>query len=148
MPLPDDRVYWFATESTASGQREEDERAAVQEWFGDWHSPILDCIDATPAGAVLRHDIYDLARLPTTFIKGRTVLLGDAAHGMTPNLGQCAGQAIEDAATLALLLRSDDPDTALSRYDELRRKRTKAIWRQSRLMGKVAQASHPAGASV
>ncbi|MFT4235518.1 MAG: FAD-dependent monooxygenase [Microbacterium sp.] len=153
VPLPDDRVYWFATESAAAGQRAEDEpggneHSAVRERFGHWHPPILDCIDATPPGAVLRHDIYDLARLPATFVKGRTVLLGDAAHGMTPNLGQGAGQAIEDAATLTLLLRHGDLHAALSRYDAQRRKRTKAIWRQSRLMGKVAQASHPLGAGI
>ncbi|MFT4122278.1 MAG: FAD-dependent monooxygenase [Microbacteriaceae bacterium] len=148
VPLPDDRVYWFATESTTAGQRAEDERQAVRERFGHWHPPILDCIDATPTGAVLHHDIYDLARLPATFIKGRTVLLGDAAHGMTPNLGQGAGQAIEDAATLTLLLRHGDLHTALSRYDELRRKRTRAIWRRSRQMAKVAQASHPIGAGI
>lgn len=148
VPLPDDRVYWFATESTAAGQHADDEREAVRDRFGDWHPPILACIDATPPGAVLRHDIYDLARLPASFVKGRTVLLGDAAHGMTPNLGQGAGQAIEDAATLTLLLRANEPDAALARYDRLRRRRTTAIWRQSRQMGKVAQASHPVAAGI
>ncbi|PJJ55381.1 FAD-dependent monooxygenase [Compostimonas suwonensis] len=148
VPLPDERVYWFATESTAAGQHADDERETVRERFGNWHPPILACIDATTATAVLRHDIYDLARIPATFVKGRTVLLGDAAHGMTPNLGQGAGQAIEDAATLTLLLRSGELDAALSRYDELRRKRTRVIWRQSRLMGKAAQASHPIGAGI
>lgn len=148
VPLPDDRIYWFATESTAARQHADDERAAVRERFGNWHPPILACIDATPPGAVLRHDIYDLARIPTSFVQDRTVLLGDAAHGMTPNLGQGAGQAIEDAATLTLLLRNGSLDAALSRYDNLRRKRTRAIWRQSRQMGKVAQASHPFGAGI
>ncbi|RGE20348.1 FAD-dependent monooxygenase [Leucobacter sp. wl10] len=148
VPLPDDRVYWFATESTAAAQHADDERTAVRERFGNWHEPILACIDATPPGAVLRHDIHDLARIPASFVKGRVVLVGDAAHGMTPNLGQGAGQAIEDAAMLTLLLRSGKPDEALSRYDELRRKRTRAVWRQSRLMGKVAQASHPIGAGI
>ncbi|MGD9430808.1 FAD-dependent monooxygenase [Arthrobacter russicus] len=148
VPLPDERIYWFATESTAAGQHADDEREAMQERFGDWHSPILTCIDSTPTGAVLRHDIYDLARIPASFAKGRTVLLGDAAHGMTPNLGQGAGQAIEDAATLTLLLRNDEPDAALSRYDALRRRRTRAIWWQSRQMGRVAQASHPIGAGI
>lgn len=153
VPLPDERVYWFATESTAAGQHADDEpgqneHSAVRERFGHWHPPILACIDATPSGAVLRHDIYDLARLPASFVKGRTVLLGDAAHAMTPNLGQGAGQAIEDAATLTLLLRGGDLDAALSTYDALRRKRTRAIWRQSRQMGKVAQASHPVGSGI
>lgn len=151
VPLPDDRVYWFATDSTAAGQRADDrpghdEHSAVLERFGDWHEPIRACIDATPPEAVLRHDIYDLARLPVSFLKGRTVQLGDAAHGMTPNLGQGAGQAIEDAATLTLVLRDSDLDAALSRYAHLRRTRTQAIWRQSRLLGRIAQASHPVAA--
>lgn len=148
VPLPDDRVYWFATESAEAGQHIEDEHTAVRERFGEWHEPILACIDATPAEAVLRHDIYDLAKLPPSFVHGRTALLGDAAHSMTPNLGQGAGQGIEDAATLALLLRGGDLDAALARYTELRRKRTRAIWRQSRFMGRVAQASNPVGASL
>ncbi|MFT3798915.1 FAD-dependent oxidoreductase [Microbacterium sp.] len=148
VPLPDGRVYWFATESTAAGLHAEDEREALRERFGNWHTPIPACIDATPAETVLRHDIYDLARLPAAFAKGRRVLLGDAAHGMTPNLGQGAGQAIEDAATLTLLLRTGDPDTALARYDRLRRTRTTAIWRQSRQIGKIAQASRPVAAGL
>ncbi|WP_332839804.1 FAD-dependent monooxygenase [Brevibacterium yomogidense] len=75
------------------------------------------------------------------------MLLGDAAHAMTPDLGQGAGQAIEDAATLVLLLRDTqegtadfDLDSVLRRYSQLRRKRTRTLWRQSRLTGKVAQA--------
>lgn len=150
VPLPDERVYWFATESTAVGGSAADEHSAVRERFADWHAPILECIDATAPEAVLRHDVHDLAGFPASFVKGRTVLLGDAAHAMTPNLGQGAGQAIEDAATLVLLLGDEryrrDPDAALARYDRLRRRRTLPIWRQSRVMGRIAQASHPVGA--
>lgn len=123
-------------------------RAAQRTPSGDWHPPIPACIDATPPGAGLRRDIYDLACLPGSFVQGGTVLLGDAAHGMTPNLGQDAGQAIEDAATLTLLLRTVDADTALVRYDRLRRRRTTALWRQSRQLRKVAQASHPVAAGI
>ncbi|MFC6233892.1 FAD-dependent monooxygenase, partial [Leucobacter soli] len=152
VPLPDARVYWFATESTDAGRRADDEREALRARFGDWHAPIVSCIDATPAEAILRHDIHDLAALPASFVKGRTVLLGDAAHAMTPNLGQGAGQAIEDAATLVLLLRgvrrAGDLGSALARYSALRRKRTRLVWRQSRLMGRVAQASHPVSAAL
>ena len=85
------------------------------------------------------------------FVHGRGVLLGDAAHAMTPDLGQGAGQAIEDAATLALLLRGTQPHnlgSILEQFDRLRRSRTRALWRQSRLTGRVAQARHPIAASL
>lgn len=144
VPLPDDRVYWFATLSTPPGGCDADPRSTLQGLFGSWHAPIGELLDATPTEAVLRHDIYDLAAFPGSFVHQRGVLLGDAAHAMTPDLGQGAGQAIEDAATLVVLLRSvraDGLEAALRRYDRLRRSRTREIWRQSRLTGKVAQSS-------
>jgi hypothetical protein len=45
---------------------------------------------------VLHHDLYELPRLKT-YARGSVVLAGDAAHAMTPNLGQGACQALEDA---------------------------------------------------
>ena len=87
---------------------------------------------AVPSG-VAEHDIYDVVKPLSSFTRGRTVLLGDAAHAMTPNLGQGAGQALEDAATLALLLRgasADELGAVLARYSEIRRKRTGPIVRR------------------
>lgn len=150
VPLPDERVYWFATLSAPAGADLGDDRDALREVFRSWHRPIADLIDATPSEALLRHDIYDLADLPPSFSTHRGVLLGDAAHAMTPDLGQGAGQAIEDAATLILLLRkahtasaSFDLDAILGRYNHLRRPRTRALWRQSRLTGRVAHTAGP-----
>lgn len=146
VPLPDDRVYWFGTMTTPEGTAFPDEHEAVRQRFMGWHEPIQACIEATPPERVMRHDIYDLARPLASFARGRTVLLGDAAHAMTPNLGQGAGQAIEDAATLALLLRgagTTDLDAALARYSTLRRQRTTTLMLRSRMAGRVAQASGP-----
>ncbi len=95
---------------------------------------------------MLRHDIYDLAKPLASFVRGRTVLLGDAAHAMTPNLGQGAGQCIEDAATLVLLLRSASTaglEAALARYSALRQKRTKAVMQRSRAAGRASQTTNP-----
>ncbi len=146
VPLPDERVYWFATCSTTSDEREADPdpRVDVLRLVGTWHEPIRELVEATPTHAILHHDIEDLAAFPRTFVRHRGVLLGDAAHAMTPDLGQGAGQAIEDAATLILLLRGTgaaDLDAALRRYDAIRRPRTRVLWRSSRLVGRVAQAS-------
>ncbi|MBM7846858.1 hypothetical protein [Arthrobacter roseus] len=108
------------------------DRGVLREVFSSWHRPIADLIEATPCSAILRHDIYDLADLPPTFATRCGVLLGDAARAMAPDLGQGAGQAIEDATTLILLLRQtrdhpSDLGAALSRYDQLRRARIEAL---------------------
>lgn len=54
---------------------------------------------------ILLHDIYDLKPLKT-FVYGRTILMGDAAHATTPNMGQGASQAMEDAIVLVNCLEN------------------------------------------
>lgn len=147
VPLPGGRVYWFATRSMPAGAPDPDPHGTLRELFGRWHAPIDELLAATPAEAVLRHDIFDLAAIPPSFVHGRGVLLGDAAHAMTPDLGQGAGQAVEDAAALVLLLRGCRPEglrAALERYDRLRRRRAAELWRRSRLAGRIGQARGPA----
>ena len=146
VPLPGDKLYWFGTRTQPAGVPLDDDYQAVQEAFAGWHDPIPECIAATAPQDVIRHDVYDLDRPLPTFTRSRTVLIGDAAHAMLPNLGQGAGQGIEDAVTLAILLNQASPynvETILARYTQLRRPRTTRLWRQSRLMARVAQASGP-----
>ena len=150
-PLRDGRVYWFGVASLPAGQVYPDEVAAVREAFAGWHDPIPALLEATPPEAVHRLDIHDLAAPAPTFRRGRCVLLGDAAHAMTPDLGQGGGQAVEDAATLVRLLENARVDAgidagideALTRYDALRRPRTARLLRTARRLGAVAQASSP-----
>ncbi len=151
VPLPDNRIYWFGTLNCPSGTIYPEEHAEVRRRFAGWHPPIQDCIAATPPGDLMRHDIYDLLTPLTSLTKRRTVLIGDAAHAMTPNLGQGAGQGIEDAATLTVLLRGVSPSSlgaALTTYTELRHARTTSIMQRSRLAGRVAQASSPVFATL
>jgi 2-polyprenyl-6-methoxyphenol hydroxylase-like FAD-dependent oxidoreductase len=139
VPMADGRVYWYATGNEAPGRAFPDEHAEVRRRFGGWHPPIAEVLAATPAGAVLHHDIYWLPPLPR-FTVGRVALLGDAAHAMTPDLGQGACQAIEDAVVLAACLsRAKDLTVALDSYDAQRRPRAQAVARAARRVGRVAQ---------
>ncbi len=71
-------------------------------------------------------------------------LLGDAAHPMTPNLAQGAGQAIEDAVALAAeLVGAGDIPVALRSYERQRQARTTPLVLQSRRLGQVAQLDNP-----
>ncbi|MBV7292407.1 FAD-dependent monooxygenase [Corynebacterium sp. TAE3-ERU16] len=149
IPLTGDRTYWYATLSTGIT----DSRDDPLDHFRNWHDPIPELLSDVNPETVLHHEIHDLTDLPPTFTRGRGVLLGDAAHAMTPDMGQGAGQAIEDAATLtALLHRIPDPpdprfstalEEALRRYSQIRRSRVRRIWRQSRRVGFINQNSNP-----
>jgi len=92
VPLSDERIYWFATANRPANTPPEDHHNALYELFGDWHTPIPALIYATPDSALLYNDIEDFEPL-STWIDGRVVLPGDAAHSMTPNMGQGACQA-------------------------------------------------------
>jgi 2-polyprenyl-6-methoxyphenol hydroxylase-like FAD-dependent oxidoreductase len=129
MPIVDGRIYWYAAANADEGQRNPDELGELRRRFGTWHEPIPTVLAHTPPQAVLRHDIYRLPKLDS-YYRGNVVLLGDAAHAMTPNLGQGGGQALEDAIVLAAAVsRASNTVTALSQYDRERRPRTQAMSR-------------------
>ena len=145
-PLPGGRVYAFATaDLPAGGRGESGELAELRRRFGAWHEPIDAILAAATEDAVLRNDILTLPPL-ASFAAGRVALLGDAAHAMTPDMGQGACQALEDAVVLAARLDSDpDVPAALAAYDAERRPRTQKIAARSRRIGRVAQwSSRPA----
>jgi 2-polyprenyl-6-methoxyphenol hydroxylase-like FAD-dependent oxidoreductase len=138
-PLTGGRVYWgLGVGAEVSGVVFPDEHAEVLRRVEGWHAPIPELLAATPADAVLHNDIYDLDPLPT-YVSGRAALLGDAAHAMCPDLGQGAGQAIEDAVVLAASLQdSAEIPAALARYDAQRRPRSQKIAKDARQRGAIS----------
>jgi 2-polyprenyl-6-methoxyphenol hydroxylase-like FAD-dependent oxidoreductase len=149
VPISGGRVYWFATQNTPAGQRSPDgEQAALRRIFANWHAPIPDLIRATPEALILRNDIYDRPPL-RAWGQGRVTLLGDAAHPMTPNLGQGGCQALEDAVVLAACLcAAPAVPAALRAYEARRIPRTSAIVRQSRQAGQIGQWANPLAVRV
>src|SRR5204862_1111559 len=134
---------WFAVADAPPGGTDGDVGAELRRRFGRWHEPVPAVLDATPADRILRTDIFDREPIPR-WHDGRVVLLGDAAHPMTPNLGQGAAQAIEDAGVLAAsLTAATTVEEALGAYEAARVGRTRAFVRASRRFGDVAQWRHP-----
>ncbi|MEM6326900.1 MAG: FAD-dependent oxidoreductase [Bacteroidota bacterium] len=138
------RAYWYATATLPEGQSGSDgaaRKAEVAARFADWHAPIPEAIAATPTEAVLGGDTYD--RPPRRgWSRGRAVLIGDAAHPTTPNLGQGGCMAIEDAPVLARCLAEAATHTeAFQRFERERRRRTTRITRESLWTGRLGQAT-------
>ena len=143
VPMRGGRVYWFATQNTAPGGQAGNEKAHLLRLFRGWHEPIEALIEGTERLMILRNDIYDRPPLER-WGEGRVTLLGDAAHPMTPNLGQGACQALEDAVVLARCLKeAADPAAALRRYESERMPRANMVVTQSRRVGWLGQLQRP-----
>lgn len=144
-PLHGGRTYWYATANgarpaRAGGATGGDDWADAMTLVAGWHDPLPELVAATPKESVLSNDVFDLPTPLPAFGSGHAALLGDAAHAMTPNLGQGACAAIEDAAALASALdeRATIPD-AVALYDSVRRPATQRLLARSRLVGRVGQ---------
>jgi salicylate hydroxylase len=118
---------WRSESWTADGEVSD----MVRE-FGQWDERVHQLI--VSATETKRWALFDRAPLER-WAAGRVALLGDAAHAMLPFLAQGAAQAVEDAATLGDCLTSAKPgtvETALERYEQLRRPRANRALLMSR----------------
>jgi 2-polyprenyl-6-methoxyphenol hydroxylase-like FAD-dependent oxidoreductase len=89
-------------------------------------------------------DLPELAR----WSKDRVVLIGDAAHAITPHAGQGASLALEDAISLAKHLRRADHEEAFLRYQEDRHQRVQKIVSDARKRGEAKHSLTPGAAKV
>lgn len=130
MPVAQNRFYFFfdvPIETGLPNQRNQ-YKTELKKYFKDWCAPVhqlIDCLDEQKTNRVEIHDIEPFM----SFYKGRIVLLGDAAHSTTPDIGQGGCQAMEDAIYLAraLQINTFGLSDALERYQNKRNDRTKEM---------------------
>ncbi|MGH4018727.1 MAG: FAD-dependent oxidoreductase [Pseudonocardiaceae bacterium] len=146
VPMAGGGVYWYSTWRAPAPA----EPRAGHRWLldrrADWHPCAAALISATAATDVHVVETAELARPLPTFAVGRIALLGDAAHAMTPDLGQGGCQAFEDAVALGSVLSGAGPADvagALRRYDARRRPHTSALQRQARRTNRMMTLTGP-----
>ncbi|WP_426593495.1 FAD-dependent monooxygenase [Cellulomonas sp. McL0617] len=137
MRISPDQVYWYGYVRHARSARFDDELVAVRERFDGWADPVSSLIDATDPARLMRHDVFHLAGGLPSYVRGRVVLVGDAAHAGLPTMGQGAATALEDAATLGRLVDPGNLRDALVAFDADRRPRCRSIARQAATMARI-----------
>jgi len=134
--------FWYASYRSDLGPYGIDPGSVLEEARERFatHAPaIRRALAAARPEECLAQRLWTAPRLPS-YARGRTVLIGDAAHAMMPTLGRGACESLVDAVTLADLLNTLPRDQALRAYNRQRRLRTQAVSLASSALGRVALA--------
>lgn len=130
MPVADGRFYFFLDVPLPAGlENNRDEyKKLLKLYFADWCQPVQQLIERLDPQKTNRVEIHDIEPF-TQFYKGRVVILGDAAHSTTPDIGQGGCQAMEDAIYLArsLQINTLGLEDALRRYQNKRNERANEL---------------------
>lgn len=141
VPLANNKIYWFATINSSRNNPDFKNFCAkdILNHFQEYHEPIPSILKETKDENLLWNDIIDLKPIHQ-FAFNNILLIGDAAHATTPNLGQGACQAIEDAVVLASeLSQTTDVRQAFRNFEKRRIDRTHYIVNTSWKIGKATQ---------
>jgi 2-polyprenyl-6-methoxyphenol hydroxylase-like FAD-dependent oxidoreductase len=121
VPIGQGRLYCYADVNSPDKQDPTDGLVhRLVELFGEFHEPVSAILRRlSPAEPLYFSPIEEVT--PLSWVKGRVVLIGDAAHATSPNMAQGAAMAMEDALVLAEVLASGEPVTACLAAFEARR---------------------------
>ena len=131
MPVGPNRLYCYADLATfASGDTTEGDPVRLRALFEDFAEPVPSILNTLDCDHAIHFaPIEEMALDPC--VRGRVVLIGDAAHATSPNMAEGASMALEDALVLARMLGTPgSTDEALSAFSERRRPRIR--WVQQR----------------
>lgn len=137
------KVYWYALTN-----KKDASEPNLSEVFKDFHLDILKIIASTPKEKIIASEILDLKPIHK-WQSENVCLIGDAAHATTPNLGQGACQAIEDAYVIGELCNNlNSIENILQHYEAIRKKKAHYIVNTSWSLGKLAHIENPLGIKI
>ncbi|WP_295818247.1 FAD-dependent urate hydroxylase HpxO [uncultured Microbacterium sp.] len=147
MPIAGDRFYfWFDIPQPSGLAYDRGDLAPLREAFGDWAPGVQELLAAVdPAASLNRVEIWDITPFDT-WTKGRVAILGDAAHNTSPDIGQGACSALEDAFALSIAFATNTLSVAdtLRRYAAMRVERAGELVLRARKRGWETHAFDPA----
>lgn len=100
--VPDGKMNEDSSTKSWTSEGSVEELSKMYEDFPVWLGKIFE-----QAPDIALWQLRDIDPLPT-WIKGRAIIIGDAAHAMLPTQGQGASQSIEDAEALQAIFRDFD----------------------------------------
>jgi 2-polyprenyl-6-methoxyphenol hydroxylase-like FAD-dependent oxidoreductase len=152
-PDPEQGAMWWSTQpsggldaATFRALAPDALKQHLRDFHAGWHDPIPQIIDAAESIGVT--DTLDVASLPT-WSRGRSVLIGDAAHATSPHAGQGASIALEDALRLARLLgEGGELRETFAQFEAERRPRAERVVALARRNGNSKRGLTPTGAWI
>lgn len=134
-------MYWYALKAFKSDQSEFSLNC-IEKYFSNYNPVIKNIITSTQKEQINTAEISDLK--PTNiWYKKNVCLIGDSAHATTPNMGQGACQAIEDAYILSECLSKFETNKAFEKFQTLRLPKAHRVVKASWVVGKMAHLSNP-----
>ena len=132
--INEQKVYWYAVVNENLVKNPNN----LEELFAGFNPEVPRMISETPKEKIFVSDIIDLEPI-FQWQKDRVCLIGDAAHATTPNMGQGACQAIEDAYLLGKLFsEGKSVEEVFAQYEKLRMEKAHYIVNTSSAIGKVS----------
>lgn len=135
------KVYWYALKSYKLNSKELSVNK-LEHYFSSYHPIVNSIIKSTSKEHINTAEISDLKPISTWYHQN-VCLMGDAAHALTPNMGQGACQAIEDAYILAQCLNQYQGQKAFESFQKLRLSKAHLVVNTSWTVGKMAHISNP-----
>lgn len=133
--ISDKKVYWYAVIKDKNLNPDTD----LLSTYSDFDPLVIKILEATDPKNIIFNDITDLSPIPK-WHSDNLCLIGDSAHATTPNMGQGACQAIEDAYIIGKLLeKSKNFNSVFEDFQKIRRKKVDYIVSTSRQVGNISQ---------
>ena len=123
----------------------EELRSMILAHHHGWAEPVQTILQNT--SRILWGPVHDLPNLPR-WSHGRVVLIGDAAHAISPHAGLGASLALEDAINVAKKLRQGSPEAAFESFQQERQARVNKIIANARKRGEAKRTLPPNAAKI